>query len=744
MAERITVTSDACPDDARVVAFRAREAIGQPYECEVYFTTKKSDDVELEKALFRVATLTLDRKSDPRGDFVVRGVVGSIDHVHEEDDYALFSMTIVPRWWLLGVSEHSRIFVDKKLDEILREVVEQVGIQGKRLGIGELGLDPEDHVTQYRESDLAFLSRWIEREGLLYWFDHLEEDGEKLVVRREQPEEEVPGGPIAYHPLVDRTSPNFMSEPHLDRVRTRRAAMPKSVRVTDYDELKPRLEIKGEETVLRKSDTAMASFAPEHFFDPDKAADLAKYRAQALRAKMEVQEVEGNVVGLRPGRIFELTRHPRSALNQPYAVIQVEHTGIERGALAGLVRELLGVEHEELYRVKAVCLATTVEYRLPRRTPWPVVGSFEIARVDGEMDSEYAQLDDHGRYKLKFMFDEGLGKNGKASMWVRMMQPHAGNPEGMHFPLRKETEVVVSFLGGDPDRPVISGAVPNAETPSPITHRNQTHNILITGGRNKIEIEDLDGSQWFDLDCPVQTTKIHMGMSKPWNVAASNFGIHTDGVGVFTFGADWWTDVGGFHDEHVTGTVNQLYESTKTETVTAKVTESYNADHQTTVQGHRKITVNSGEDDTVHAGWKQTIDPILDQTINSIWKTTVSSTWNLNVGSTVNWQIGATYNVTSPQINIIGAQLKQTDASAKYFYVHQEKAVGIELTAKGLAVTGTGIKIELTGLSFAATGAKTEHVAIANSSVGAKHELTFLELLTGALHSEFTTLKIFG
>lgn len=92
-----------------------------------------------------------------------------------------------------------------------------------------------------------------------------------------------------------------------------------------------------------------------------------------------------------------------------------------------------------------------------------------------------------------------------------MMQPHGGGVEGFHFPLRKGTEVVLAFLGGDPDRPVIAGVVPNAHTPSPVTSGNHTKNVLQTGGRNRFELEDLDGQQRISLSTPYANTYIRMG-----------------------------------------------------------------------------------------------------------------------------------------------------------------------------------------------------------------------------------------
>jgi len=109
-------------------------------------------------------------------------------------------------------------------------------------------------------------------------------------------------------------------------------------------------------------------------------------------------------------------------------------------------------------------------------------------------------------------FDQSGRKDGKASAWVRMMQPYAGAGHGMHFPLHKGTEVLLTFIDGDPDRPVIAGAVPNAETPSVVKDANQTMAAIQTGGSNKIAIEDKAGSERILMHVPNQKSFIRIGM----------------------------------------------------------------------------------------------------------------------------------------------------------------------------------------------------------------------------------------
>ncbi|MFW5640950.1 MAG: phage baseplate assembly protein V, partial [Thermodesulfobacteriota bacterium] len=136
------------------------------------------------------------------------------------------------------------------------------------------------------------------------------------------------------------------------------------------------------------------------------------------------------------------------------------------------------------------------------------------ATIDAEGSGEYAELDDQGRYKVRFPFDLSGRDGGKASHWVRMAQPYAGTDHGMHFPLHKGTEVLLTFIEGDPDRPIIAGAVPNPEKPSVIQDETQTKAAITTSGQNKIHFEDQQGIQRILLQSPTKNSWIRIG--SPW------------------------------------------------------------------------------------------------------------------------------------------------------------------------------------------------------------------------------------
>jgi type VI secretion system secreted protein VgrG len=582
MADQFTFMSSALPDDVRVIAFRGVEALSRPFEYEIFLRTASAPDIDLVDATLASATLTVEHAElDPHQ---THGVLRALEVVHHAGDEAIVRVELVPRLWLLSQSVHSRVFTDKSAVDVAKEVFDLAGLGGDEVSFAlHDELDPEEHITQYRESDLAFVTRWLEREGIFYYFD-CSGDVARAVFVDANPGKKLREEPVPCVPYFGRGGDDVTSRVCFDKARLLRSAKPAAVKLKDYDYLKPKLAVAGEAAVFDRSPATVSEFG-DRFFTPAAGERLARIRAEAMRAHEELLVAEGGLSHVRPGYELAIEEHPWADYNQAYLAMRVEVTGMQRSTLGEIAASMLGIEQRETVRTRLVALPAKTPYRPERKASWPRIHAQELAVVDGESDGEYAQLDAEGRYKVRFLFDEGDGADGKASTWVRMMQPHGGNPEGFHFPLRKGTEVVVTFLGGDPDRPIICGTVPNAENPSPVTQANATRNILITGGRNKLEIEDQDGQQWVNWFSPTKKTELHMGYQKPFGPASAHLGLHTDGTSVFTFGGDWWVDVGGKHDEHVVGTVDQRYDATKTEHVAKKVHEKYDTGQLTEVKG---------------------------------------------------------------------------------------------------------------------------------------------------------------
>ncbi|MDI3286428.1 type VI secretion system tip protein TssI/VgrG [Polyangium sp. 15x6] len=508
MADLITLESSALPENSRVATFRGVEGISRPYEFEVMVVVEEADgeEIDLADGIGGKARLVVDRADDKLPPFIIAGILGSLEHLHSYGGRSLVRAVIVPRLWTLGLSRHSRNFTKKSVPEIIQAILEDNGFTSDDFEIRLSGYGKEEHVCQYHESDLAFVSRWMEREGIYYYFEH-SENGEKLIICDTEgyPAEPL-GAPVRYFP---QTGMDRSAGPSFRTFRARHASLPAVVKLKDYDYAKPNLDVSGQANVSQHG-TAEVTVYGARFFSPSDGKRLAQLRAEEMLAREVVFRATGTRSHLRSGHTFELDEHPKPSFNKKYLAIDVHHYG-NQAAGHTQWKELMELDHEEVYFVEVDAIPADVQFRPECRTPWPRIFGVENGIVDGAADSEYAQIDDQGRYLVKFKYDESNLKQGNASTFVRMMQPHGGGIEGFHFPLRKGTEVVFTFLGGDPDRPVITGVVPNALTPSPVTSGNHTKNVIQTGGRNRLELEDLAGQQRITLSTPYSNSYVRMG-----------------------------------------------------------------------------------------------------------------------------------------------------------------------------------------------------------------------------------------
>ncbi|MFT3772228.1 MAG: type VI secretion system tip protein TssI/VgrG [Minicystis sp.] len=514
MKDHVVVQSSALPSATRVAGFHATEGISRPYEIElVLFVGAEGQDLDFTDVVGARARLAIEH-DDGRPPFAFHGIFASFELLHELDERTLFRAILVPRLWLLTTTRHSRIFTDRSIPEILSEVLTDSGFSPEDYDLRLTGsYAPEEHVCQYQESNFDFISRWMEREGMYYYFEQGER-GERLVIA---------DGRAVHGRLDDRTvqfyaggSGEGRQHEALHTFTCKHQVLPGSVRVRDYDYARPTLDVSGSAPVS-KGAGGEVSVHGGRFFSPEEGQRIARVRAEELRARQVVYRGSGSALYLRAGYLFKLGDHPRAAFDAEYLVIAAEHH-CNQALSTPELRALTGIERTEAYRVEIEAIPATVQFRPESRTAWPRIYGSENGTICGPAESEYAQIDETGRYRVKFKFDESDLGDGKASTWVRMMQPHGGGVEGFHFPLRKGTEVIFTFLGGDPDRPVIAGVVPNTHTPSPVTSGNHTQNVIQTGGRNRIELEDAEGREHITLRTPWANTWLSLGA--PYNPTA--------------------------------------------------------------------------------------------------------------------------------------------------------------------------------------------------------------------------------
>lgn len=647
MNDIFTIQSAALPAGVHVTAFVGREAISKPYEIDIAFQVNGLD-VDVAAAVGARATLNIDR-GPGAAPFILNGILASVELVNDFGNYGLYMARMVPALWHLTLTHHSRVFTDNSIPTIIEAVLKDSGLSGSdyRLSLWQSYATLE-HVCQYRESNLAFISRLMEREGMYYYFEQGAEREVLVITDTRSAHAPLVSAPARYFaaPVGDVTAGETLRS-----FRCKSQALPAKVSLKDYNYLKPSLDVSGSAPVASgPGDIVMYG---ENFQTPKDGARYAGVRAEELLAKQTVFTGSGRQFYLRPGYKFTLEEHPRLNFNGEYLAIEVEHIG-NQAATAEEFEDLFGVPSHEVYCAKVQAIPAKVQFRAPRSTPWPRIYGVVDGTVDGSASSPYAQIDAHGRYKVNIFFDESDLVDGSASTWVRMLQPHGGSVEGHHFPLRKGTEVHMVFLGGDPDRPVIAGVAHNTSKPSVVTQSNNTKNIIRTGSNNYIEMEDQLGATYVHVYAPRYNSTLHLGEG------THNFDLTTDGDGQIHTGKNLKVDVDINKTEDVRGSVTETFKGPFDTTVELKVNQTYQNTYDVKVSNKVTILYENELDYDINLAAKEdyhnTLDLTVDQKCTELFKNGLDTTVNAALAKET-YNVGHEQLVTGGQtINVKGGQ----------------------------------------------------------------------------------------
>ncbi|MBI4804258.1 MAG: type VI secretion system tip protein VgrG [Desulfovibrio sp.] len=518
-----------------MVRFTGTEGLSKLYQFDLTLLSEKTS-IDFKKALSGTATFTIKRQEG--GDLTWHGILRDFQQLQRSDKHVFYRALLVPKAWELTQTMHNQIFLNMDMPEFLQQCLTDAGLsQGLDFQVNTTGSYPKrEYVCQYNETHFNFASRWMERNGFYFFFDQSGSQEKVVITDSLNVHTPNPGGDTLKYAeptgldagLTGQAAKNF----YCDQRR-----LPKEVLLKDYNYRTPSLTIQAKELVS-ESGTGTVYMHGGHLLTPTEAASEAKIRTEEFKCREQLFFGESNAPFLQPGYTFTLQDHYRSDFNQSYLLIEVKHEGAQESWLtAGL--EATGVGDKLFYRNSFAAIPASVQFRPEVKTPKPKIEGPLSAVIDAEESGQYAELDDQGRYKVIMPFDLSGRKDGQASTWLRMIQPYAGSGHGMHFPLHKGTEVAVIHYEGDPDRPVIAGAVPNPETQSMVTSANQTMSNITTSGGNQIHIQDQDGSQRILLNSTAKGNFIRIGAHNDPAVDWGDVGdtikeMATDGINLTT------------------------------------------------------------------------------------------------------------------------------------------------------------------------------------------------------------------
>ncbi|MEJ7728523.1 MAG: type VI secretion system tip protein TssI/VgrG [Polyangiaceae bacterium] len=416
-----------------------------------------------------------------------------------------WKLRIVSRLALLAGSVTSRIFQDKSAKDVVSEVLTEHGIDKVEWRLVGAPLPVRDNCVQYQESDLAFVSRLLEHEGV-YSFVEGGDEGEILVFA----DDSTVAAPMPGDPELVARPRSGMSDEHdgVYVVKERQRVRSGKFVLRDYDFQRPALDLTSTAAGARYDRLEVYDY-PGEYVEPSDGERLAKVRLEEASVEAEVVEIEAVCARLAVGQ--KLTLSGTAELDADYFVFAVEHdyqladtaTGARPpggASTAGAGRRGGGTAGAR-YVVRARLLPIATRFRPARRTARPIIAGPQTATVVAPAGSagESIHTDEHARCKVKFHWDRSEAVDDKASAWVRVAQLQTSG--SMMLP-RIGWEVIVEFLEGNPDRPVISGRFYNgANMPPYALPEGKTRTAVRTastpggGGSNEIRFEDKAGSE---------------------------------------------------------------------------------------------------------------------------------------------------------------------------------------------------------------------------------------------------------
>jgi type VI secretion system secreted protein VgrG len=638
--------------------FAQMEGFDEISRCFRYETGLISKDIDIKAEDILGTPVTITVRTDSAKRFF-HGLVAEFAFHEYREDYAHYRVVLRPWLWFLTNRSDNRIFQKKSVVEIIEEVFKphaHVKVE-KRL---KASYPPREYCVQYRESDLDFVQRLMEHEGIFYHFDHA--DGEHTLVLSDA-NASVKDAEGFETIKFRNEAGNVIGQDDVITDLLPRAAVRSGAYVhTDYDFKKPATDLMTKSEAPKSHEAAKGELYhyPGDYIEVGAGEPLAAIRLEEAQAPHVRVDAAGNVRGLWSGVSFKLEEFAREADNVKYLVLRSDYEMWDDQYRAGMQRQGEG------FGVRLKLQPLSLTFRPERRTPKPLMSGPQTAVVVGPSGEEIF-TDEYSRVKVQFHWDRLGGKDENSSCFVRVSSVWAGSGWGFIQIPRIGQEVIVDFLEGDPDMPIITGRVYNAAQmppyglPGSATQSGWKSNSSPGGGGwNEMRFEDKKGSE----EVYFQAEKDHNELVKNnetrtiGNDFAEDVGHdakqdighdRTETVGhdkSVTVGHDQTTSIGNNDTESVGVDRALTVGSNETISIGSNSTETIGSNHTQTVAIMQTITVGAARVDTVGATEARTVGAAQTMTIGASRDVTVGASETHSVGSDDSWTIGGKRTVS--------------------------------------------------------------------------------------------------
>lgn len=627
--------------DLHVERVWGREALSRPFEIHVLVRAAHAGGAETLSAWVEApAVLSLATEGGARR---IHGIVARVEVLgttaRAEE---VIQVRIVPRLARLSLRRNSRIFQDRTPQEIVTEILADAGIS--HVWETTASYPRRAYATQYEETDLAFLHRLLAEVGIFYRFDPPAEADpraqEVLVFADARRYEPIPGGPtVPFRSLAEGGALSGAGDSITALSIGKRMAPTSSVRRT-YDFRRPLLRL--------ESRSATGTFDPlKEWFEHDGEPEPSEHEMSGEDARLEqLRRKESTISGrstcrrLVPGRRFAVQGHELAGFDGEYVVTRVRHDGRAADQATG----------RPVYEGTFTAVRATERMRPPRPRR-PVRHAIETATVTGPEGSEL-HADEHGRVRVRFHWDRGATPDERASCWIRTSQLWSGDSWGAQFVPRVGMEVLVGFLQGDPDQPVILGCVPNAVRPLPFGMLTRSGIVTRStpGGRlkNELSFEDRQG--------------------------AEELAVHAGRDLVVTSGRDATTSIGGDSRVEVRGAAVSRTSGTRTDSVLGDSEES----------------VGGSAGQRVALGWTRSAGADIVESAGADFRLTVAKGYTATVAGIASTTVGTPDCPTAASELVHGDRLTRASGAVR---VVADEGISLVCGESRVDILPTGVRI---------------------------------------------------
>ena len=603
----------------RVVSFFGSEGISEMFRYNIDLASLDGE-VDFDAVIGQPALLTIHGLKGKR---YVHGIVSLFEQTGKEGKWTRYRAEVVPAIWILSRHYTCRIFQNQTILDIIKKVLTDAGISSDQFRFSmKKTYKPRDYCVQYRESDLSFISRLMEQYGIFYLFEHTE-DKDIMVIGND---------PVVHVPIQDPATVIYHApgttgvsdQEHIFEYRFNREIRSGAVMLKDFDFKKPRLNLGAEQKVDGDGKLEVYDY-PGEYEAPDLGKDLAKVRLEEIQSTQKVGSGQSDCRRFIPGYRFTLDKFSRTELNREYLLIQLTHSGNQPQSLGA---EGGGSSSDVMYENRFTCIPSDVSFRPLRLTPRPMIAGPQTAVVVGPKGEEI-YTDEYGRVKVQFHWDRDGKQDEKSSCWIRAAQIWAGTGWGAMFIPRIGQEVIVEFLEGDPDQPIITGRVYNGDNMPPYTlPAEKTKSTMKSnsskggGGSNEFRFEDAKDSE-----------EIYLHGQKDWTIVIENDKNQK-------VGKDETLEVGENRDKKVGKDQSEDIGDNKTITVGKNHTEKIGENANIDIGKDETISIGKNQSISINDNMTLTVGKNLTESISDNADYSIGKDCIFNIGKNLTMKIG--------------------------------------------------------------------------------------------------------